>query len=177
MAFVNGWNNGLVPVLPGNTFGTGAATSWQALATLNYQLLKTANLFMSGGHLIVPTSDGHLQKTTTRGLRHHPRYQCLVGYFPVNYAHTAANTNLLTSDADFFCDGRLLISWPAIGIQLSPTLIGCATITRGRRNRHCVLLTLTISILKATPRCLTRSSRSARSSANSAPSAILPTFR
>jgi hypothetical protein len=104
VGFVNGWNNGLaVPVLPGNTFQTGAATSWQGLATVNYQLFRTTNLFASAGHLIVPTSDGHLQKTTTAGfgITHDINHWSRV-FFGLNYAHTAAGTNLLSSDADFF---------------------------------------------------------------------------
>ncbi len=104
VAFVNGWNNGLAVALPAtNTFQTGAATSWQALGTLNYQLLKTTNLLVYGGHLIVPTSDGHLQKTTTAGfgITHDVNAWSKV-FFAANYAHTAANTNLLTSNADFF---------------------------------------------------------------------------
>jgi len=104
VAFVNGWNNGLVVALPTtNTFQTGAASSWQAQGTLNYQLLKTTNLLVYGGHLIVPTSDGHLQKTTTAGfgITHDVNAWSKV-FFAANYAHTAANTNLLTSNADFF---------------------------------------------------------------------------
>ena len=104
VAFVNGWNNGLAVALPAtNTFQTGAATSWQAQGTLNYQLLKTTNLLVYGGHLIVPTSDGHLQKTTTAGfgITHDVNAWSKV-FFAANYAHTAANTNLLTSNADFF---------------------------------------------------------------------------
>jgi hypothetical protein len=104
VGFVNGWNNGLVVTLPAtNTFQTGAATSWQALATVNYQLLRTTNILVSGAHLIVPTSDGHLQKTTTAGfsITHDINAWSKV-FFAGNYAHTAAGTNLLTSDADLF---------------------------------------------------------------------------
>ena len=58
---------------------------------------------MSGGHLIVPTSDGHLQKTTTAGFGiTHDINAWSNSVFRANYAHTAAGTNLLTSDADFF---------------------------------------------------------------------------
>jgi hypothetical protein len=104
VGFVNGWNNGLVTPLPAaNTFQTGATTSWQGLFTVNYQLLRTTNMFVSAAHLIVPTSDGHLQKTTTAGFGiTHDINAWSKLFFATNYAHTAAGTNLLTSDADFF---------------------------------------------------------------------------
>lgn len=104
--FANGWNNGLVAPLPTSTFLTGASSSWQALATVNYQLLKTTSIFVSAAHLIVPTSDGHLQKTTTAafGIGHDINALSRISFF-ASYAHTGKGTNLLSTDADFFSAG------------------------------------------------------------------------
>ncbi len=107
VGFVNAWNNGLaVPLLPGNAFQTGAATSWQGSAIVNYRLFSTTNIFVSGAHLIVPTSDGHLQKTTTAGfgVAQDINAWSRLTFF-ADYAHTASGTNLLTSNADFFSAG------------------------------------------------------------------------
>ena len=104
VGFVNAWNNGLaVPLLPGNTFQTGAATSWQGSAIVNYLLLNTTNIFVSAAHLIVPTSFGQLQKTTTAGfgIAQDINPWSRLTFF-ADYAHTESGINLLTSDADFF---------------------------------------------------------------------------
>jgi hypothetical protein len=106
IGLANGWNNGLIAPTSGTTFLTGAASSWQALASVNYQLLKTTSIFVSGAHLIVPTSEGQLQKTTTAafGIGHDINALSRISFF-ANYAHTGRGSNLLSTDADFYSAG------------------------------------------------------------------------
>ena len=58
---------------------------------------------VSAAHLIVPTSFGQLQKTTTAGftVNHNINYWSSVA-LSANFAHTASNTSFSTGPADFF---------------------------------------------------------------------------
>ena len=73
------------------------------LGSLNYLLLKNTSVTLSAAHLIVPTSFGQLQKTTTAGLTvsHDINYWSNVAV-SANFAHTDSNTLVSTGPADFF---------------------------------------------------------------------------
>jgi hypothetical protein len=101
--FANAWQNNPVP-FGTSTFATGAGSSALALGLVNYQLLKTTSLTLSAAHLIVPTSFGQLQKTTTAGftLAHSINYWSNIA-FSANFAQTDQASNLSgTGAADFF---------------------------------------------------------------------------
>ena len=103
-AFANAYQTAPVPVFAAPTFiQTGAANSMVALGSLNYLLLKNTSVTLSAAHLIVPTSFGQLQKTTTAGatLVHNINYWSNVAV-SANFAHTESNTFFTTGPADFF---------------------------------------------------------------------------
>ena len=105
MAFANAWQAAAVPISTTTTpfIQTGAANSVVALGTLNYLLFKSTSVTLAAAHLIVPTSFGQLQKTTTAGftLAHNINYWSNVA-LSANYAHTESNTSFSTGPADFF---------------------------------------------------------------------------
>ena len=84
-------------------FRPGRPTAWSRWAALNYLLLKTTSVTLAAAHLIVPTSFGQLQKTTTAGftLTHDINYWSNVA-LSANFAHTDSNTSFSTGPADFF---------------------------------------------------------------------------
>ena len=102
-AFANAYQTATAPVFAPTFIQPGAASSWVATGTLSYQLWKDTNLTLAAAHLIVPTSFGQLQKTTTAGftvshdLNH---WSSIVA--SANFAHTASNTSFSTGPADFF---------------------------------------------------------------------------
>jgi len=102
-AFANAWQNSTAPVFAPVFIQPGAASSWVATGTLNYQLWKNTNLTLAAAHLIVPTSFGQLQKTTTAGftISHDLNHWSSI-VASANYAHTVSNTSFSTGPADFF---------------------------------------------------------------------------
>jgi hypothetical protein len=111
--FANAYQTAAVP--PGTTSNfirTGAASSVLALGTLNYQLLSHTFVTLSAAHLIVPTSFGQLQKTTTAGftLAHDINYWSRIA-FSTNFAHTDQNANFNTTGAADFFSAQLVYSY------------------------------------------------------------------
>ena len=102
-AFANAYQTAAAPVFAPTFIHPGAASSWVATGTLSYQLLKNTNVTLAAAHLIVPTSFGQLQKTTTAGftVSHNINYWSSVA-LSANFAHTASNTSFSTGPADFF---------------------------------------------------------------------------
>jgi hypothetical protein len=66
-SFANTWQDAANPPLGTTTFQSGARTGGVALIGLSYQLSKTTGISFSASHLIVPTTSGSLQGTTTAG--------------------------------------------------------------------------------------------------------------
>jgi len=104
-AFANAYQTAPAPVITTSTFiQSGAASSLVATGTLSYLLLKNTSVTLSAAHLIVPTSFGQLQKTTTAGftLSHDINHWSNIAV-SANVAHTESGVNFLTTGpADFF---------------------------------------------------------------------------
>jgi len=110
-AFANAWQNGAAPVFAPNFIQPGAANSLVATGTLSYQLLVNTNVTLAAAHLIVPTSFGQLQKTTTAGftVNHIINHWSSVA-LSANFAHTDSSTVVSTGPADFF-SGQIAYSY------------------------------------------------------------------
>ena len=107
VSFANTWQNAVVVPLGTTTFQTGAANGWVGQVGLNYQLLQTTSLSASAAQLIIPTTTGQLQKTTTAGfgISHSINAWSNLA-FAANLAHTDSSVNatslVLGTTADFF---------------------------------------------------------------------------
>ena len=106
VAFANAYQNRRCPVFDVDVYPhRGRPAAWLRRRTLNYQLLKTTNADVSAAHLIVPTSFGQLQKTTTAGftVNHDINYWSNVALH-ANFAHDRIQTTptCWRDPADFF---------------------------------------------------------------------------
>ena len=88
------------------TFQTGARSGGVGSVGLNYRLTKTTSVYASAAHLIVPTTTGQLQKTTTAGfgINHNINDWSSVA-FGAHYAHTntgSGSSIFVGTEGDFF---------------------------------------------------------------------------
>jgi len=101
--FANAYQASAAPAFVPKFVQPGAASSMIATGTVTYVLLKDTTLNVSAAHLIVPTSFGQLQKTSTAGfsINHDLNHWSSVSV-SANIAHTDSNTFFSIGAADFF---------------------------------------------------------------------------
>ena len=103
-SFANTWQD--AASLGTTTFQTGARNGGVGSLGVNYRLTRTTNVYASAAQLIVPTTSGQLQKTTTAGfgINHNINDWSSLA-FGAHYAHTNTGTGssiFVGTSGDFF---------------------------------------------------------------------------